>query len=222
MRNFFSPTGEMTGVTKIQAGPCFVTQVKTGEVDGYQAVQLGFEEKKRKEKNPVKGDARDRKTWRALREFRVEKTADYKKGQTMDVSLFLPQELVTVVSFSKGKGFQGVMRRHHFHGAPATHGTKDQHRMPGSAGPTFPQHVIKGRRMPGRMGFDQVTVKNLEIVKVEPEKNEMWVKGAVPGPYKSLLLISGTGEKAKVKHVIEEVAEEKEKKEKGKKPAAKK
>jgi len=211
MTEVFTDDGLIIPVTKVLCERCFVTQLKTPDQDGYQAIQLGFGQKK-KIKKPLAGHLKGLNNFRFLREFRTNEATVFPKGQAIKVESLVPGELVDVQAFSKGKGFAGVVKRHHFHGAPASHGTKDQLRMPGSAGPTFPQHVIKGRRMPGRMGHEKVTVKNLEVIKIDPAKNELYLKGAVPGARNNLVLIRGIGNKAK-KFTVEEIpVEEKEKK----------
>lgn len=211
MTEVFTDDGLIIPVTKVLCEPCFVTQLKTADKDGYQAVQLGFGRRK-KIKKPLAGHLKGLNNFRFLREFRTNEISAFDKGQAIKVDTFGPGELVDVQAFSKGKGFAGVVKRHHFHGAPASHGTKDQRRMPGSAGPTFPQHVLKGKRMPGRMGHEKVTVKNLEVIKIDSAKNELYLKGAVPGARNNLVLISGTGEKAKKVVTEERPVEEKEKK----------
>jgi large subunit ribosomal protein L3 len=215
-------------VTKIVAGPCFVVQVKTKDKDGYEAIQIGFGEKKEKNiKKPQKGHlAKVGKNLRYLREFRLDKNGGgeevkVKIGDVIKVDTFAPGDKVKVTGISKGRGFQGVVKRHNFAGAPASHGTKDQLRMPGSIGATGPAHVFKGTRMAGRMGGDQVTVKNLEIIEVDKENNILLIKGAIPGARNSLVLISGEGElkvvesakkeaKPATKETKKEVKEEKE------------
>ncbi len=194
---------DMVAVTKIQAGPCVVTQVKDGDKDGYMAVQLGYGEKKEKNiAKPQKGHLAKLKTknskfktnLRYLREFRIKEDIKLDMGDVIDVSTFEEGDKVKVTGTSKGKGFQGVVKRHGFHGQDASHGNKDQLRMPGSIGATGPARVFKGMRMPGRMGGDKVSVKNLEIVEVDKENNILYVKGAVPGARNGLVLISGDGE----------------------------
>jgi len=188
MSQQFKEAGEIVPITLIEAGPCLVTQIKTKEKDGYQAVQVGFGAKKKINK-PLQGHLKDLGKFKYLREFKVNDLNNYKVGDKIDVSIFKPGEKIQASGTSKGRGFQGVVKRHHFHGSPATHGHKDQLRMPGSIGATAPQRVFKGRRMPGRMGGDRVTIKNLEIVEVKPMENLLVVKGAVPGAKNSLLEI---------------------------------
>lgn len=210
MSQIFREEGTVVPVTIVKAGPCQVTQVKSPEKDGYNAVQVGFGEKKRLNK-PVAGHLRGLSNFRYLSEFRMDfsnylksgsnfsnnkstEAKDLKRGDKITVSVFEVGDKVKVTGVSKGKGFQGVVKRHGFHGAPATHGHKDQLRMPGSIGATDAARVFPGRRMAGRMGGEQVTVANLEVIKVEPEKNLLYIKGAVPGGRNALLEISGVGE----------------------------
>lgn len=188
MTQLFRDSGE-TVVTVIEAGPCFVTQIKTEEKDGYNAVQLGFGEAKRLN-SPQKGHLKGVGLFRYLREFRVDDVSSFKLGQKVDVDIFKPGDLVDVIGTSKGKGFAGVVKRHHFAGGPKTHGQSDRHRAPGSVGATtFPGRVLKGTRMAGHMGDDRVTVRNLEVVEVDSTRNVLLVKGAVPGGRNGLLLI---------------------------------
>lgn len=214
MTQRFAEDGNVVPCTVIQAGPCFVVQVKNAERDGYQAVQIGFEEKKKLIK-PEQGHLESLPRLRYLKEFRVDNPGDIKRGQKIDVSVFKPGDAVEVEGVSKGKGFQGVMKRHGFKGGPGSHGNKDQARMPGSVGPTEPQHVFKGVRMAGRMGGEQVTVKNLKVVEVEKDKNLIFINGAVPGARHGLVLILGEGEMALAEPVKFETKVEE-------KPAAKK
>jgi large subunit ribosomal protein L3 len=191
-------------VTKVQAGPCVVVQVKSGEKDGYQAVQLGFGEKKAKNiKKPQLGHLKKIKTGNAdfnsnikvLKEFRLEKEGDNLEiGDVIKVDTFAQGDAVNVIGESKGKGFQGVVKRHGFHGSKKTHGNKDQLRMPGSIGATGPAHVFKGMRMGGRTGGEKVTISNLEIIDIDLEKNELLIKGALPGSTNGLIMIYGPGE----------------------------
>lgn len=185
MSQVFRPDGTVVPVTLLQAGPCVVTQVKTQETDGYQAVQVGFLSAKRLTK-PLEGHLKDLPKLRELREFRVAGEASLKRGDAIEASTFAVGDMIDVTGISKGKGFQGVVKRHHFSGSPATHGHKDQLRMPGSSGAGGLQHVIKGVRKPGRMGGDIVTVKNLEVIEIR-DGGVLAVKGAVPGPRNAVL-----------------------------------
>jgi len=184
MSQVFRPDGTVVPVTLLKAGPCVVTQVKDDPTDGYKAVQVGFLEAKKIAK-PQEGHLKDLPKLRMLREFRVDDVASVKRGDTIDASSFAAGDVVDVTGTSKGKGFQGVVKRHHFHGHPKSHGHKDQERMPGSSGAGGLQHVLKGTRKPGRMGGDTVTVKNLEIVEVR--EGVLAVKGAVPGARNAVL-----------------------------------
>lgn len=186
MSQVFAENGRILPVTLIEAGPCEVTQIKTKEKDGYEAIQIGFKkiEKKKKIKKTMKG-----KNFRYLQEFK-EKIEDFKIGQKIDVSTFQKGDAVKISGLTKGRGFQGVVKRWNFAGRPATRGTKHELRTPGSVGSMFPQRVIKGKKMPGRMGGERVTVKNLEVVEVDKDKNLLAIKGAVPGRKGTLLEIS--------------------------------
>ena len=181
MSQIFDEKGNVIPVTVIEAGPCQVTHVKTKEKDGYMAVQVGFIKKTRKIKKTEKG-----KEFRYLREF---KNGEFKIGDKIDVSVFQKGEKVKISGISKGKGFAGVVKRWGFHGRSTSHGTKHELRTPGSVGSSFPARVIKGKKMPGRMGGARVTVKNLEVVKVDPENNLLAVRGAVTGAKGTLLEI---------------------------------
>lgn len=188
MTQLFREDGE-TVVTAIEAGPCVVTQVKTREKDGYNAIQLGFGEAKRLN-SPEKGHLKGLGLFKYLREFRVEDVSGFAPGQKVDVDMFKPGDLVDVIGTSKGKGFAGVVKRHHFAGGPKTHGQSDRHRAPGSVGATtFPGRVLKGTRMAGHMGNARVTVRNLKVVEVDPARHLLLVKGAVPGGRNGLVLI---------------------------------
>ena len=185
-------------VTLIESGTNFITQIKTNDKDSYSAVQIGFGERKEKNiKKPQRGHlAKIQNTkykippLRWLREFRLGDT-ELKSGDEINVSIFAPGDKVNIVAISKGKGFQGVVKRHGFHGGPKSHGQKDRHRAPGSIGSSFPEHVMKGKKMSGRMGGDRVTVKNLEIIEVDSENNLISLKGAVPGRRGTLVMING-------------------------------
>ena len=193
MTQIFDDRGEVIPVTVIEAGPCYITQKKTLENDGYTAVQLGFEEVKPARVNkPELGHLAKSHlpSLRYLREFRVEDHSDLSEGQKLDASVFEVGDLVDVIGVSKGKGFAGVVKRHHFSGGPRTHGQSDRLRAPGAIGAgSMPGRIIKGLRMAGRMGNDRVTVQNLEIALVDPERNLLAVKGAVPGARDGLLII---------------------------------
>jgi len=174
-------------VTLIEAGPCFITQIKTKEKDGYDALQIGFEKlKPKKVKKTLKN-----KPYRYLREFKIRESGigNYELGQRIDVSVFKEGDKVKISGVSKGKGFQGAVKRWGFSGRDATHGVKHEHRTLGSVGVSDAERVFKGKKMPGRMGGERVTVKNLEIVEVDPENNLIAVKGAVPGRRGTLLEI---------------------------------
>jgi len=198
MDRAFTDEGEAIPITIIQAGPCAVTQIKDAKKDGYQAIQLGFDPKKKLNK-PQKGHLKDLDNYRVLREFRVDKVEDYQKGQALSVEQFQIGDLVKITGLTKGKGFQGVVKRYGFKGSPATHGHKDQLRMPGSIGATGPQKVFKGTRLPGRMGGGQSTSKNLEVVELDKEKNVLIVKGSVPGARNNLLIITKCGHQERIK-----------------------
>jgi len=185
MSQIFDKEGNVIPVTIVEAGPCYVTQLKTKEKDGYEAVQIGFE--KLKEKKITK--SKKKKPFRYLREFRDE-IKNYQLGQEITVSIFKEGDLVSVSGISKGKGFAGAVKRWGFSGRSSTHGTKHEERTIGSVGASTPSRVIKGKKMPGRAGGKRVTIKNLEIVKVEPEKNLLYIKGAVPGSRGTLLEIT--------------------------------
>jgi large subunit ribosomal protein L3 len=198
MTQIFETTGTAAGVTVLQAGPCTVTQVKTPEKDGYQAVQIGFEEltgrQERKLTDPQKGHLRKNKLplMRVLREVEVggEDGATHNVGDKIDVSIFAVGETVDVIGTSKGKGFAGVVKRYHFRGGPKTHGQSDRHRRPGSIGSgTTPGRVYKGLRMAGRMGDERVTVQNLRVLQVDTERNLLVLRGAVPGPANGLVTV---------------------------------
>lgn len=197
MTQIFRPDGTVVPVTRVVAGPCVVTQVKTKENDGVEAVQLGFDKKKKFRLNkPETGHLKDinlddeTATVRFLRDFTA-KEHGLNKGDILTVQNFTVGQKVAVVGKSKGRGFQGVVKRHGFRGKKATHGTKDQERMPGSIGAGGVQRVFKGMRMGGHMGDARITVKNLEIVEINTEKNELMIKGAVPGARGGLLMIRG-------------------------------
>jgi len=186
MTSIFDENGKNIPCTVIQAGPCVVTQVRTEEVDGYDALQLGFDDKAEKRASKAEiGHAKKAGTSpkKKLIEFRYFENGKYGIGDSIDVTLFQEGEFVDVIGTSKGKGFQGVVKRHGFSGVgQSTHGQHNRLRAPGSIGAaSYPARVFKGMRMAGRMGGEQVTVQNLRVVKVLPEKNVLVVKGCVPG-----------------------------------------
>jgi len=191
MTQVFNEKGEVVPVTVIQAGPCFVTQIRTPEQDGYSAIQIGYEEVKPKHLSKAeRGHLKNLPPLKYLREIRTKEIQDVQLGQKFDTGIFKAGELVDVVGISKGRGFQGGVKRHHFKGGPKTHGQSDRLRAPGSIGSgTTPGRVLKGTRMAGHMGSRRVTVLNLEVVQVEPERNLLLVRGAVPGANKGLLFI---------------------------------
>ena len=189
MTQVFTDSGTAEAVTAIEAGPCTVIQVKTAAKEGYSAVQFGFGKAKRLN-SPERGHLKGQVEVKYLREFRVNDTEAIKIGDKVDAGLFKVGELVDVTGVSKGKGFAGVVKRHHFAGGPKTHGQSDRHRAPGSIGAgSTPGRVFKGMRMGGHMGNRRVTVCRLEVVNVDPARNLLLVKGAVPGARNGLLLI---------------------------------
>jgi large subunit ribosomal protein L3 len=179
-------------VTAIEVGPCYVTQIRTTERDGYDAIQLGFGEAKRLNK-AEKGHLKQLPAntfLKHLREIRLAGPADVAVGDKVEPTVFEPGDVVDVVGTSKGKGFAGVVKRHHFRGGPKTHGQSDRHRSPGSVGAgTTPGRVLKNVRMAGHMGDVRVTVQNLEIVKADPDRNLLLVKGSVPGANNGLVIV---------------------------------
>ena len=190
MTQIFENNGKAEAVTVIEAGPCKIIQIKTQSGEGYHAVQLGFGEAK-KIKSPLRGHLKGLGQFRYLREFRVGDNENVEVGETIDVSLFKPGDLVDIIGISKGKGFAGVVKRYHFAGGPKTHGQSDRHRHPGSIGATTtPGRVFKGMRMAGRMGGERVTVRHLEVFETDAARNLLLVKGAVPGARNGLLLIN--------------------------------
>ena len=193
MTQLFQESGEAMAVTAIQAGPSVVTQIKSRDRDGYDAVQVGFIENKVKQSqlsSPEKGHLRGLENVRYLREFRTDDISSVKSGDKVDVGFLKQGDLINVTGFSKGRGFAGVVKRHHFAGGPKTHGQTDRHRAPGSIGATtFPGRVLKGKHMAGHMGNRRVTARNLKVIQTDPESNLLLVKGAVPGANGGLLII---------------------------------
>lgn len=184
MTQVFGEDGVSVPVTVIEAGPCRVTQTKKIDSDGYEAVQVGFgEDSKSRMNKPMSGHFAKSGSvpYRKLGEFRVEDASKYEQGQELTVGMFSAGEMIEVAGTSKGKGFSGVIKRHGFHSGPSGHGS-NYHRRPGSLGATDAARVFKGRKLSGRMGHDTVTVKGLKVIEVDPGRNLIVVKGAVPGP----------------------------------------
>ena len=195
MTQIFNDDGVLTPVTVLQAGPCVVTQVKTAENDGYSAVQVGFVDKREKLVNkPMKGhfDKAGVSCKRYLKEFKFENAEEYQVAQEIKADIFAAGDKIDATAISKGKGFQGAIKRHGLHRGPMAHGSK-YHRHAGSNGAcSDPSKVFKGKKMAGHMGSKRVTIQNLEVVRVDAENNLLLVKGAVPGPKKSLVTIKET------------------------------
>ena len=206
MTQVFDENGVVTPVTVIQAGPCYITQVKTKETDGYEAIQVGFEEIKEKRlskgqkghlgllkpdnKHPKRKKGMNVPAVRYLREFRTKSAADYQPGQQLTVEQFTVGDHVDVTGKTKGRGFAGVVKRYGFGGGIKTHGQSDRHRAPGSIGATSgTAHVFKGKKMPGRMGGERFTSQNLKVVQIDTEKHLIAVKGSVPGSKGSIVII---------------------------------
>lgn len=191
MSQIFDEKGNVIPVTLIKAGPCYITQIKTKEKDKYESVQIGFEKLKDKK---IKKSQKS-KPYRYLKELRNKelktKNQELKVGDKIDVSTFKEGDKVKISGISKGKGFAGAVKKWGFHGKSATHGTKHEERTIGSVGSAFPQRVIKGKKMPGRMGTERTTVKNLKVAKVDVENNIIMIKGAIPGHRGTLLEIRG-------------------------------
>ncbi len=196
MTHVFAEDGSLVGVTGVETGPCAVVQVKTPDNDGYAAIQLGFGRVKRPS-SPLKGHLKGLPPFRYLREFRVADASAYEVGQTLSAAEFQEGERVAVTGVSKGKGFAGGVKRHGFSGGPSTHGQSDRHRAPGSVGAgTSPGRVLKGKRMAGHMGDQRTTVKNLKVVRVDPERNLLLLRGAVPGARNGLVFVRKAGGEA--------------------------
>ena len=192
MTQIYEEGGNVVPVTVIQAGPCFVTQVRSKQTDGYAAVQLGFGDAKKLNK-PRAGHLKNVRPLRILKEVQADDPGEFEVGQEIKVDIFEPGELVDVIGRSKGRGFAGTMKRHGFHGGPRTHGQSDRARAPGSiGGGTTPGKVFKGLKMSGHMGDRRITVKKLKVVQVDLERNLLLVKGGVPGAPNGLLTIRKT------------------------------
>lgn len=194
MTQIFEAGDKAVPVTVIEAGPCTVLQKKRNETDGYNAIQVGFYNLKEKLVNkPLKGHFKkaNAKPLRYIREFRVENVDGYEVGQEINADIFAPEDVVDVVGTSKGKGFAGGVKRHNFARGSMGHGSK-YHRRPGSLAAKGPARVFKGRRLPGRMGGERVTVQGLKVVKVYPDRNLILIKGAIPGPKRGLVIIKNS------------------------------
>lgn len=194
MTQIFDEAGKAIPVTVVEAGPCTVLQKKKEETDGYNAIQVGFYNLKEKHANkPAKGHFKKAgvKPLRYIKEFRLASIDNYEVGQAINVDVFAPGDVIDVVGTSKGKGFAGAVKRHNFARGSMGHGSK-YHRRPGSLGAMGPARVFKGRKMPGRLGGDRVTVQALKVVKVYPDRNLILIKGSIPGPKKSLVTIKNS------------------------------
>ena len=194
MTQIFDEAGKAIPVTVVEAGPCTVLQKKIEETDGYNAIQVGFYNLKEKQANkPAKGHFKKAgvKPLRYIKEFRLANIDNYEVGQAINVDVFAPGDVIDVVGTSKGKGFAGAVKRHNFARGLMGHGSK-YHRRPGSLGAMGPARVFKGRKMPGRLGGDRVTVQALKVVKVYPDRNLILIKGSIPGPKKSLVTIKNS------------------------------
>ena len=193
MTGLFLPDGRYVPVTVVEAGPCVITQIKTAETDGYNALQLGFGKKKESQVNkPLKGhfSKSDSGAFDCVKEFAVTDPGEYSLGQQITIEMFSVGERVDVVGTTRGRGFSGVVKRHGFHGGRETHGCRS-HRVPGSIGSSaWPSRVIKGKKLPGRYGNDRKTMRNLEVVDIRPEENIILIKGAVPGSKSTLITIN--------------------------------
>jgi large subunit ribosomal protein L3 len=193
MSGLFLPDGQYVPVTVIEAGPCVVTQIKTDETDGYNALQLAFGKKKESRVNkPLKGhfSKSDSGAFDYVREFEVDDPAEYALGQQVTLEMFKIGERVDVIGTTKGRGFSGVIKRHGFHGGRKTHGSHS-HRIPGSVGcSAWPAKIIRGKKMPGHYGNDRKTLRNLEVVDIRPEENIILIKGSVPGARSGLVTIN--------------------------------
>lgn len=193
MTQVFQETGEAIAVTAVEAGPCFVTQVKSEDKDGYNAVQLGFGKVKRLN-SPQTKHLKDIEKLRYLHEFKTDDVGSVERGQQISIEFLKQGDKVNVSGVSKGKGFAGVVKRYHFAGGPKTHGQSDRHRAPGSIGATtFPGRVLKGKRMAGHMGARKVTLRSIEVIEADSSRNLLLLKGAVPGANKGLLFIEKVG-----------------------------
>ena len=194
MTNIFLENGDAIGVTVLKAGPCTIVNKREKNKDQYDALQLGFisiDDKKKKVSKPLKGyfEKQKVKPFKYVREFRFHDIEQYEVGKELKVDLFKEGEKVNVIGFSKGRGFAGSIKRHNFSGGPKTHGQKDYYRATGSIGATDAARVFKGQKLPGRMGNEKVKTKNIEIVKIDLDRNLILLKGAIPGPNNALVAV---------------------------------
>ena len=192
MTQVFGQTGEVLPVTVIEAGPCYVTQVKTDDTDGYCAIQLGFDEVEARRLNlPQRGHLKPvGRNLRVLREFRMDDVSEYEVGQPVKADAFRAGQRVDIIGTTKGRGFAGAIKRHRFHRQPKTHGQTDRVRAPGAIGAcTWPGRVWKGKKMPGHMGNSRSTSQNIEVVLADAERNLLLVMGSVPGPNGAIVLV---------------------------------
>lgn len=194
MTNIFLENGDAIGVTVLIAGPCTVVNKKNAENDQYNSLQLGFvaiDDKKNKLNKPLKGYFEKQKTkpFKYVKEFKFKEIDQYEVGNKIKVDLFKEGEKVNITGFSKGRGFAGSIKRHNFSGGPKTHGQKDYYRATGSIGATDAARVFKGKKLPGRMGNKKVKIKNIEIIKIDSDRNLLLLKGSIPGPNNSLVAV---------------------------------
>lgn len=202
MTQLFEDSGAVTVATRVKVGPCQVTQVKSKQTDGYNAVQIGFKPKKKLSK-ALTGHLKGLPAFGYLREVRLSENETSERGRLIDVSCFSVGDKVSISGVTKSKGFQGVVKRHGFAGSPASHGHKDQLRMPGSIGAGGVQKVFKGMRMGGRMGGENMTINNLLIVKIDSENSEVYIKGALPGRAGTVLFMQAEGDMPEVQEKSE-------------------
>jgi len=203
MARIFVDSGRAVSATVIEAGPCPVVQVKSPARDGYSAVTLGYGKPSKKAHNKARAGVFNKggvPEQRWLREFRLPSTEGFQIGQQVNIGCFSKGDYVDISGRNKGKGFQGVVKRHRFGGGPRTHGQSDRLRAPGSSGGQCPQRVFRGSRRPGHMGFEMSTVQRLQVLHVDPEKHVLAVKGAVPGPNGNFVIITPTVKKIKIHH----------------------
>jgi len=189
MDQIWNEKGNVIPVTVINAGPVVITQIKNKEKDGYEAFQVGYDNSAKHVTKALAGHLKSLGKFRHIKEFKKKGDENYNLGDTIDVSAFAKGDRVIVTGWEKGRGFQGVVKRHGFHGGPKTHGQKNRLRAPGSIGATAPQRVMKGKKMAGRMGNERVTLRKVEVVDIDKEKNLLLIKGPVPGNAKNILLI---------------------------------